>query len=42
MKKQFLVIGAIVAVVLFLSSCRSHERCPAYGKIDKEKTERSV
>ncbi|MFH1320883.1 MAG: hypothetical protein ABII90_09560 [Bacteroidota bacterium] len=42
MKKFVLLLTAIVLIGLILSACRTHERCPAYGKIDKKKVEKSV
>jgi hypothetical protein len=31
-KSAFLVV--IVLAILTFSSCKTHERCPAYGKMD--------
>lgn len=50
MKKVLVVITAVFFVSAALSSCRSHERCAAYGKINKpdsgnafaDKTEKSI
>lgn len=50
MKKIFVVILSVVFVSASLSSCRSHERCAAYGKINKidsgktitDKTEKAI
>jgi len=41
MKKLSYFICALLVIAL-ISSCKVHERCPAYGKIEKEKVERSV
>jgi len=41
MKKVLYIVCAVILIGVF-SSCRSHERCPAYGKIDQEKAEKSV
>ncbi len=35
MKKIFVILLSVVFVGATLSSCRSHERCAAYGKINK-------
>jgi len=35
MKKVSVAIIAVVLAGVVLSSCRSHERCAAYGKINK-------
>ena len=41
--KRILTLLAIVMVVCsVLSSCKTHERCPAYGKINKGNIEKSV
>jgi hypothetical protein len=50
MKKFYLIVLSIVFVSAAMSSCRSHERCAAYGKINKintgksftDKTEKSI
>jgi hypothetical protein len=50
MKKFLVIILSVVFVGASLSSCRSHERCAAYGKINKidsgkkvsDKTEKSI
>jgi hypothetical protein len=50
MKKVFVITMSVVFVAATLSSCRSHERCAAYGKINKidsgkkisDKTEKSI
>ncbi|HEX8516151.1 MAG TPA: hypothetical protein VF868_08120 [Bacteroidia bacterium] len=50
MKKILGIFIAVVFVSAVLSSCRSHERCAAYGKINKiesgkaftDKTEKSI
>ena len=34
MKKLIGIISVFVFVSCLLSSCASHERCPAYGDID--------
>jgi len=41
MKKLQYIICVIFVLALF-SSCRVHERCPAYGKVDKVEVERPV
>ncbi len=50
MKKFFLIVVAVTFVSTAITSCRSHERCAAYGKINKidsgktisDKTEKSI
>ncbi len=39
MKKLLFVFAAILTIVL--SSCKSHEKCPAYSKKDMNKEVRS-
>jgi hypothetical protein len=41
MKKVLYIVCAVFLIGVF-SSCRTHERCPAYGKIAQEKAEKSV
>jgi len=38
MNKLLYIVLAVFLLGVF-SSCRSHERCPAYGKVVKEKAE---
>lgn len=38
MKKGLIIFISVVFVSVSLSSCRSHERCAAYGKINKIET----
>lgn len=40
MNKFTAVVVLLFSAVLFLSSCKSSERCPAYGKINQ--TEQGV
>jgi len=40
--KKLLYFAFAMFLVGAFSSCRSHERCPAYGKVVQEKVERSV
>jgi len=40
MKKLFVITFTVILLGIFLSSCKTHERCPAYGKIEKAKSER--
>ncbi len=50
MKKFFILVISIVFVSATVSSCKTHERCAAYGKINKidtgksfsDKTEKSI
>jgi|GEM_PF-811316 len=39
MSKKVTIFSIILATfMLAISSCKTHERCPAYGKIDQQKT----
>jgi hypothetical protein len=38
MKKNLLILTIFSAAMLLLASCKTHERCPAYGKINQPKT----
>jgi len=41
--KRILTLLAIVMVVCsVLTSCKTHERCPAYGKINKNDNSKTV
>jgi len=41
--KKFLVIFAVVVVMgVVFTSCKTHEKCPAYGKIEQNQQEQSV
>jgi len=40
MKKIFLFIAIATFVGSVFTSCKSHERCPAYGKVNKADTEK--
>lgn len=35
MKKLLSVILVALVISVSLSSCKSHERCPAYGKVEQ-------
>jgi len=35
MKKLFAISALAFVVVLAVSSCKSHERCPAYNKVEQ-------
>lgn len=35
MKKVLLFLAIVTFVGSVLTSCKSHERCPAYGKVNK-------
>jgi len=37
MKKLITLTLVSFVVALSVSSCKSHERCPAYGKVDQAK-----
>lgn len=34
MKKSAIALTALFLLVILYSSCKSHETCPAYGKVD--------
>jgi hypothetical protein len=36
MKKFLAIIATIVLFIAILSSCKSHELCPTYGKVDSK------
>jgi len=36
--KKTLALFSIIITITILSSCKSHEKCPAYGKVQPEKT----
>ena len=43
MKKFLAIIATVALFAIILSSCKSHELCPAYGKADtKAKTQKQV
>ena len=42
MKKFYLIVVSVIFVSAALSSCKSHERCAAYGKINKINTGKTV
>ncbi len=50
MKKIFVIIVSVVFISSAFTSCKSHERCAAYGKADKidigisvsDKTQRAI
>jgi hypothetical protein len=33
--KKIIILAAFVAVIAGLSSCKMHEKCPAYGKANQ-------
>ncbi len=39
MKKLAIFAAAVFVLSLTLSSCKSHERCPAYGKVQTQSQE---
>jgi len=39
MKKIALIFTGLLFAALFLSSCKSHERCPAYSKTAPQQAE---
>ncbi len=42
MKKILVTLALMAFVAAIFSSCKGHERCPAYGKVDKGQTEKNV
>jgi len=34
MKKAIVVVGAVLVLLASMSSCKTHERCPAYGLVE--------
>ena len=42
MKKILLIALSFIFISLAMTSCRSHERCAAYGRINKIDTGKSV
>lgn len=42
MKRRTLVIAAILFIVVVISSCKTHERCPAYGSNSHNQTTKTV
>lgn len=37
MKKVAVILSIVFVLALLLSSCKTHESCPAYGKADIKK-----
>ncbi|MDF1673409.1 MAG: hypothetical protein P1U41_07870 [Vicingaceae bacterium] len=42
MKKIIFTITALFLVAILYSSCKGHETCPAYGKVDSASNETSA
>ena len=42
MKKIFLIALSVIFTSVAMTSCRSHERCAAYGKINKIDSGKSI
>lgn len=40
--KKILIVASVVIFIASISACKTHEKCPAYGKANTEKTEKSV
>jgi hypothetical protein len=41
MKKSItILVTLLVVIAVTLSACKSHERCPAYGKVPSQATTR--
>ena len=38
MNKKALVISILVLIGLFMASCNTYQRCPAYGSVEVEVT----
>lgn len=41
MKKVLIASATLFLIALVYSSCKSHESCPAYGKVDATKNVRA-
>ncbi len=39
MNKKAVIISILVLVGLFLASCNTYQRCPAYGAVEVEVTD---
>jgi hypothetical protein len=42
MKKLLILLGFIAVVTVAMASCKSTDRCPAYGQIDTEQQDANV
>ncbi|MDO8998694.1 MAG: hypothetical protein Q7W45_02935 [Bacteroidota bacterium] len=42
MKKVISLSIVTIIVAISLSSCKSHEKCPAYSKVEKKSTNKSI
>jgi hypothetical protein len=42
MSKRNILLVLFAYLILVISSCKTHERCPAYGKANTTKSNRSV
>ncbi len=42
MKKVFVIILSVVFISSAFTSCKSHERCAAYGKTNKIETGKTI
>ncbi len=42
MKRTSIILSLVFATALVLSSCRSHQKCPAYGKAQKAETSKKA
>lgn len=40
MKKSITILATLVVIAVTISACKSHERCPAYGKAPSQATTR--
>jgi hypothetical protein len=41
MKRILIVVIAVAGLSAALSSCKSHETCPAYGQLEHEQVEQN-
>lgn len=39
MKRFFIALAFVCFVALAFSSCKGHEKCPAYGEVEKEQVQ---
>jgi hypothetical protein len=42
MKKLFVIVIAVFLLGVLFSSCKTHEKCPAYGKANNVKSEKPI
>jgi predicted small secreted protein len=42
MKRVSIIFSLLFAVALLISSCHTHQKCPAYGKVIKADTAKKI